>query len=290
IDPGEEVLLPDPIWFHYATLVEMAGGVPRPVRTDVRDGFLLHGSELEKVASPKSRLLILNNPSNPTGRVLSRKELDDVAAVSERLDLTILSDEIYEKIVYPPFVHQSLATLPGMRERTIVTNGFSKGYALMGWRVGYAAAPREMMRKLDPLLGYMLVCASSMGQHAALEALQNPMSKEYTRKMLDAWERRRAIVMRYVSENPEILSARSPEGTFYAWLDLSGSGYDSKAGARAVLEQANVGVMPGYLFGNSGRNHVRVSFATSDSVVDEGMHRMCTMLSKARREKQLVAS
>ena len=284
IDPGEEVLLPDPIWFHYSTLVKMAGGIPKPIKLDVKDGFVLHASEIERVASPKSRALILNNPSNPTGRVLSRPELDDIAGAAERLDLTVLSDEIYEKIVYPPFIHESIGTLAGMRERTIVTNGFSKGYALMGWRVGYAAAPREMIRKLDPLLGYTLVCASSVSQHAALESLRNPLQREYTMKMLEAWTRRRNLVMHYVSENPDILSARPPEGTFYAWIDVSGSGLDSKAAARTVLERANVGVMPGYLFGENGRNHVRVSFATSDSIVGEGMERLCGVLSKVRNE------
>ena len=223
------------------------------------------------------------------GRVFSRNELEEVAGAAERLSLTVLSDEIYEKIVYPPYSHVSIGSLSGMRERTIVVNGFSKGYALMGWRVGYAAAPIEIARKLESLLGYTLVCAGSVSQYAALEAIQNPRSKEYTKKMLEAWTRRRDIVMRYVNENSPVVSAMPPEGTFYAWVDVSGSGLDGKQAARLALEKAKVGVMPGNLFGEvGGRNHVRISFATSDDVVEEGMKRLCNVLASANRGNRII--
>ncbi len=277
-DPGEEVLLPDPAWFHYATLVELAGGIPKRVALDVKDGFTLHGSKIEEAASEKSRALILNSPSNPMGRVFSRDELEEVAGAAERLSLTVLSDEIYEKIVYPPHSHISVGSLSGMRDRTIVVNGFSKGYALMGWRVGYAAAPIEVSRKLESLLGYSLVCASSVSQYAALEAVQNPKSNDYAKKMLEAWTRRKNIVMRYVYENSRVVSAMPPEGTFYSWINVSGSGLDGKQAARLALDEAKVGVMPGNLFGEAGRNHVRVSFATSDDTVEEGMKKFCNVL------------
>ncbi len=218
IDPGEEVLLPDPAWFHYATLVELAGGVPKRVTLDPKDGFALRGSRIEDAASDKSKALILNSPSNPMGRVFSKDELEEVAGASERLSLTVLSDEIYEKIVYSPNSHISIGSLSGMRDRTIVVNGFSKGYAMMGWRIGYAAAPIEVSRKSNPLLGYTLVCAGSVSQYAALEAIQNPQSKQYAKMMLDAWTRRRDIVMRYVREYSHVVSAMPPEGTFYSWI------------------------------------------------------------------------
>lgn len=278
IDPGEEILLPDPAWFHYATLVELAGGIPKRVKLDAKDGFTLHASKIEEAASEKSRAMILNSPSNPMGRVFSRGELEEVAGAAERLSLTVLSDEIYEKIVYPPHSHISIGSLSGMRDRTITVNGFSKGYALMGWRVGYAAAPVEIARKMESLLGYTLVCAGSVSQYAALEAITNPASKDYTKKMMDAWTRRREIVLRHLQENDHVVSARPPEGTFYAWIDVSGSGMDGRRAARLALEKAKVGVMPGYLFGDAGKNHVRVSFATSDEVVEEGMKKFCSML------------
>jgi aspartate/methionine/tyrosine aminotransferase len=288
IDPGEEVLLPDPAWFHYATLVELAGGIPKRVTLDAKDGFTLHGSKIEEAATERSRAMILNSPSNPMGRVFSRDELEEVAGAAERHSLTVLSDEIYEKIVYPPHSHISLASLSGMRDRTITVNGFSKGYALMGWRVGYAAAPIEVSRKLEPLLGYTLVCASSVSQYAALEAIQNPKSKDYAKMMLDAWARRRDIVMRYVYENSRVVSALEPEGTFYGWIDVSGSGLDGKRAARLALDEAKVGVMPGNLFGEAGRNHVRISFATSDDVVEEGMKRFCGALAGAKQAEKIA--
>ena len=277
-DPGEEVLIPDPAWFHYATLVELAGGVPKRVMLDVSDGFKLHGSKIEAAASEKTRAIILNSPSNPMGRVFSKNELEEVAGAAERLSLTVLSDEIYEKIVYPPNTHVSIGSLSGMRDRTIVVNGFSKGYALTGWRVGYCAAPQEVSKKLDGLLGYSLVCASSISQYAALEAIRNPESKQYVKMMLEAWSRRREIVMKYVNENSKVVSAMPPEGTFYAWIDVSRSGMDGKNAAQRALEKEKVGVMPGHLFGQAGRNHVRVSFATSDEVVEEGMKKFCASL------------
>ncbi len=281
IDPGEEVLLPDPAWFHYATLVELSGGIPKRVKLDPNDGFRIRGAQIEAAASEKSRGLILNSPSNPMGRVFSREELEEVAGAAERLNLTVLSDEIYEKIVYPPHAHISIGSLSGMRDRTITVNGFAKGYAMMGFRVGYCAAPIELSRKLDPLLGYTLVCASSVSQYAALEAITNPKSKEYAKMMLDAWARRKEIVMRYVYENSRVVSAMPPEGTFYSWINVSGSGMDGKRAARLALDEAKVGVMPGYLFGDAGRNYVRVSFATSDDVVEEGMKKFCNVLSAA---------
>lgn len=280
IDPGEEVLIPDPAWFHYATLVELAGGVPKRATLDVKDGFKIHGAQIEAAATEKTRAIILNSPSNPMGRVFSRRELEEVAGAAERHSLTVLSDEIYEKIVYPPNTHVSIGSLPGMRDRTIVVNGFSKGYALTGWRVGYAAAPQEMSKKLNALLGYTLVCAGSISQYAALEAIRNQQSKQYARMMLDAWTRRREIVMRYVNQNPKVVSAMPPEGTFYAWIDVSASGLDGKSAASLALEKEKVGVMPGYLFGSAGRNHVRVSFATSDDVVEDGMKKFCAALRR----------
>jgi aspartate aminotransferase len=283
IDPGEEVLLPDPAWFHYAALIELVGGVPKRVPLSPSDGFLLHASKLEEASTERTKALILNNPANPTGRVLKAQELEDVAGAAERLDLTVLSDEIYEKIVYRPNAHRSIASLSGMQDRVAVVNGFSKGYAMMGWRVGYVAAPAEMTRKLSPLLGYTLVCANSVAQHAAVEALTNPESDEYTRKMLGAWEKRRGIVMGHVAESDGAISADPPEGTFYGWLDVSGSGMDGKEAARRILKDARVGVMPGYLFGEQGKNHIRISFATSDAVVEEGMVKLCSVLAEGKK-------
>jgi len=151
---------------------------------------------------------------------------------------------------------------------------------MTGWRVGYAAAPREIIDRLSSVLGYTLLCAGSVAQHAAIEALKNPKSEEYTKMMVETWERRRAVVMKYVEENHPIISAMQPQGTFYCWLDVSRTGMDGREAARRILREGNVGVLPGYVFGDQGRGFVRISFATSDSAVREGMERLCHVLNR----------
>lgn len=282
-DPGDEVLIPDPAWFHYSVLARLAGMTPVRIRLDSDTGFRLDGEELEKKVSKLSRMLILNTPSNPTGKVLTRSELEEVSGVAERQDLKIISDEIYEKIVYPPHRHVSIASLSGMKERTILINGMSKGYAMTGWRIGYAASSTELTSKMTSLLGYSLVCASSISQYAAVEALRNPESLIYAEKMVNAWSRRREIVMKHVSSNTDVLRAIEPQGTFYGWLDISGSGMTGNEVSEGLLRERNIAVFPGSLFGEEGAAHVRVSFATSDDVVEKGMEGLCEFLHEHKR-------
>ncbi len=282
-DPGDEVLIPDPAWFHYSVLARLAGMTPVRIRLDSDTGFRLDGEELEKKVSKRSRMLILNTPSNPTGKVLTRSELEEISGVAERQDLKIISDEIYEKIVYPPHKHVSIASLSGMKERTILINGMSKGYAMTGWRIGYAASSTELTSKMTSLLGYSLVCASSISQYAAVEALRNPESLIYAEKMVNAWSRRREIVMKHVGSNTDVLSAIEPQGTFYGWLDISGSGMTGNEVSEGLLRERNVAVFPGSLFGEEGAAHVRVSFATSDDVVEKGMEGLCEFLHEHKR-------
>jgi|BEDMetMinimDraft_2_1075160.scaffolds.fasta_scaffold00358_2 aspartate/methionine/tyrosine aminotransferase len=280
LDPGDEVLIPDPAWFHYEVLVKLAGGIPKRIPLDPDNGFRISAFDIVKKVTKKTKMLIINSPSNPTGRVLTNKELEEISSAAEGHNLTVLSDEIYEKIVYPPNVHKSIASLSGMKERTIVVNGFSKGYAMMGWRLGFAAAPTHVIKKLSSLLGYTLVCAGSVAQYAALEALRNPKSQEYANAMLEVWKRRRSIVMRYIEENYPVVSARTPEGTFYGWINVAGSGMNGNEVAKLLLKEAKVGVLPGYLFGKQGENYIRISFATSDQIVEEGMKRLCETLKE----------
>ncbi len=282
-DPGDEVLIPDPAWFHYSVLARLTGMTPVRIRLDSDTGFRLDGEELEKKVSKRSRMLILNTPSNPTGKVLTRSELEEISGVAERQDLKIISDEIYEKIVYPPHKHVSIASLSGMKERTILINGMSKGYAMTGWRIGYAASSTELTSKMTSLLGYSLVCASSISQYAAVEALRNPESLIYAEKMVNAWSRRREIVMKHVGSNTDVLSAIEPQGTFYGWLDISGSGMTGNEVSEGLLKERNVAVFPGSLFGEEGAAHVRVSFATSDDVVEKGMEGLCEFLHEHKR-------
>ncbi|MEM0158732.1 MAG: pyridoxal phosphate-dependent aminotransferase [Thermoplasmataceae archaeon] len=282
-DRGDEVIIPDPAWFHYHILADMAGA--KPVRVPLRrsEGFRLSSADLENAVTDRSKLLILNTPQNPSGHVLTRSELEDIAGVAERANLTVISDEIYEKILYGDSKHISFASIPGMKDRTVTVNGMSKGYAMMGWRIGYAASSQELTEKMTSLLGYTMVCAGSVAQHAAVEALKNPKSKEYVKKMVSTWSKRRDIVLRHVEENGTVMSIVPPQGAFYAWIDISASGISSKDLAAGLLKEEKVGVMPGYLFGDSGKNYIRVSFATSDEAVDEGMKRLARYLSRHKK-------
>jgi len=282
-DRGDEILIPDPAWFHYAILSELAG--LRPVRVPQRKeaGFRLSTDDMERKVTRKTRLMIINTPSNPTGHVMTRDELEEIAGVAERHNITVISDEIYEKILYENSRHVSIGSLPGMKERTVTVNGLSKGYAMMGWRIGYSASSSELAEKMTSLLGYTLVCAGSVAQYAAVEALTNPKSKDYVRKMVRTWSKRREIVMKHVNENPSLMSAVAPQGAFYGWIDVSPSGMTGGEVSSGLLKEYNVGVMPGHLFGESGVGHIRISFATSDDAVDEGMKRLAKFLQKHRK-------
>lgn len=282
-DRGDEVIIPDPAWFHYSILSELAG--LKPVRFNMfkEDGIRIEAADIEEKVTNKTKLMILNTPANPTGHVLTRSELEEVAGVAERNNITVISDEIYEKILYDDHRHISLGSLNGMKERSITVNGLSKGYAMMGWRVGYAASTIEISEKLTSLLGYTMVCAGSVAQKAAIEALENPRSKDYVKKMVETWSRRRKIVINYVENNSDLMTFTAPEGTFYGWINLSKSGMDGNEFSKVLLKEYKVGVMPGYLFGESGKDFVRISFATDDNSVDEGMKRIEKCLREHRK-------
>lgn len=282
-DRGDEILIPDPAWFHYHILSGLAGAVPVRVPQRRDEGFRLDAEDLEKKVTKKTKMLILNTPSNPTGHVLTRDELEGIAGVAERNNFIVVSDEIYEKILYGNSKHISIASLPGMRERTVTVNGLSKGYAMMGWRVGFAASSSELTQKMTSLLGYTMVCAGSVAQHAAIEALTSPRSTEYVNTMVSTWSKRRDMVLKHINENENVMSISAPQGTFYGWIDVSKSGMTGKEVSSGLLKQYKVGVMPGHLFGETGKNHIRISFATNDDAVDEGMKRLGEFLNKNKK-------
>lgn len=284
-DIGDEVLIPDPAWFHYPILSGLAGLKPVRIPLSKENGFKIDGEEMEKRITDRTRVLILNSPSNPTGKVISKEELEEIAGVAERKNLTVISDEIYEKIVYAPHEHISIASISGMKERTIIINGMSKGYAMTGWRIGYAASSPELTLKMTSLMGYSLVCASSVSQYAAIEALRNPESRKYAEEMVRAWTRRREIVLKAVRENSDVLSTMEPQGTFYGWLDISGSGMSGKEVSSGLLSESNTAVFPGSLFGKNGEKYVRISFATSDDIVEKGMEKLCEFLHEHNRSR-----
>lgn len=272
LDPGDEVLVPDPGWFHYVTLVSLCGATPVGLPIELGQNQAINVRAAEKLITDKTKILILNSPSNPTGTVLSRDDIKAVGELAEKHDLLIITDEIYEKIIYPGNQHVSPASMPGLKERTITSNGFSKAYAMTGWRVGYLAGPSEIIEKVTALSGYIFVCPSSVSQRAAEVALTDPRMNDAIRSMVDRFTKRRTIVLEGLADLPGI-TVFPPQGTFYTWIDIQRTGLSSEQFVYKLLEEERVGVLPGNLFGKRGEGHIRISFATGEDALKQGLER-----------------
>jgi aspartate aminotransferase len=258
--------------------VHLAGATPVPVALPSDQNWLLTREALEARITPATRLIIINSPSNPTGHVMSRAEFEAVAAVAAAHDLLVLADEIYEHILYDGRQHISFATLPGMADRTLTVNGFSKSYAMTGWRLGYVAARREIISQIFKVHSHSVTCATSFAQAGAVAALTGP--QDCIAEMLAAYTRRRALVTDGFNRIPGL---RCPviEGAFYAFVDVRGTGMDSVAFAGRLLDEAHVAVTPGVAFGEAGEGFVRLSFANSDDLLAKAVERTARLLSGA---------
>jgi aspartate aminotransferase len=271
VRPGDEVIVFDPSWGSYPAIVRLAGGDPVHVR--LREDFAIDERRLLEALSPRTRAVIVGTPSNPTGHVLGPGELDLLARVCTERDLLLISDEIYERIVYgAPAV--SPASLPGMRERTVTVNGFSKAYAMTGWRLGYAAAPAPFAAAMLKVHEHTVTTATSFAQVGAVAALRGP--QEPIREMVEEFARRREIVVDGLNSLPGVRCA-PPEGAFYAFPDVSGTGLSGTELARLLLRHG-VAVTPGAGFGAAWDTHIRISFATSEERIRTGISRMARAL------------
>jgi aspartate aminotransferase len=277
VETGVDVLIPEPAWVSYGPMVELAGGTAVPVPLNPDDNWRLTGETLSAAWTPASRILLINSPNNPTGRVLDNAELAAVAAFAEERDLLIFSDEMYEKILYDGQRHTSIATLPGMAERTLVFNGLSKAYAMTGWRLGYVAGPRPYLEQIEKVHSHSVTCATSFVQKAGVVALTGP--QEFIGQMVSAWDRRRRNLAKSLNT---VNGIRCPlvEGAFYAFADIRGTGMTSTQAADLFLQEAHVAVTPGVAFGLSGEGHVRLSFATSDDLLAAAADRIGQVLGR----------
>ncbi len=278
VDEGDEVLILDPGWVSYAPQAQLAGATPVRVPLSPADNFRVTEERLRPHVAARSRVLIACTPNNPTGRVMACEELEAIARVAREHDLLILSDEIYEKLVYDGAEHISLASLPGMRERTLTLNGFSKAYAMTGWRLGYVAAPAPIIEEILKVHSHSMTCAASFGQRGAVAALTGP--QDFIGEMVAAYDRRRHLVADGLNAIPGV-RCPLPEGAFYAFPDITGTGLLSSACAELLIERAQVAVTPGIAFGEAGEGHIRLSFATSDELLQRAVERMGEVLSKA---------
>ena len=258
LDPGDEVIIPEPCYVSYLPCVKLAGGVPVRLPLEEKDQFKLTKEKLLSAITDKTKILVLPFPNNPTGAILNREELQIIADIVKEHDLFVMSDEIYSELNYEGG-HVSIASIPGMRERTIVINGFSKSYAMTGWRLGYAAGPKEIMKQMLKIHQFAIMCAPTTSQYAAIEALRN--GDEDVRRMRESYDERRRFLVNALNEMG--LPCFEPKGAFYVFPNISAYGMTSEEFARRLLEQERVAVVPGTAFGECGEGFLRISYAYS---------------------------
>ncbi|WP_258084925.1 pyridoxal phosphate-dependent aminotransferase [Thermococcus thermotolerans] len=279
---GEEVLIPSPMFVSYAPAVILAGGKPVEVPTYEENEFRLSVDDLEKHVSEKTRALIINSPNNPTGAVLTRKDLEEIADFAVEHDLIVFSDEVYEHFVYDGARNYSIASLDGMFERTLTINGFSKTFAMTGWRLGFVVAPEWIIERMTRFQMYNSTCPVTFAQYAAAKALKDERSWKAVEEMRREYERRRNLVWKRLNEMG--LPTVKPRGAFYIFPRVKDTGLTSKEFSELMLLEAKVAVVPGSAFGSAGEGYIRISYATAYEQLEEAMDRM----EKVLREKKLV--
>ena len=272
--PGDEVLIPEPSYVSYAPCVTFAGGTAVPVITRAEDEFALTPDALRAALTPRTKALILPYPNNPTGGVMTRAQLQELARVLDDTGVIVISDEIYSELVYGGHEHTAFASIEGMRERTITLNGFSKAFAMTGWRVGYACAPRELLSPMFKIHQFTMLCASIQGQVAADRALGRAFETgfEDVRTMVRSYDRRRRLMV--TALNDMGLTCFEPRGAFYVFPSIASTGLTSEEFCTRLLEEKQVACVPGTAFGASGEGHVRCSYATSIEKLNEALGRI----------------
>jgi aminotransferase len=269
LEPGDEVIIPTPCFVSYQAEVILAGGVPVELPSRLEENFQLRPAMLEAAITPRTKAILIGYPNNPTGAVASREVLQQVADLAERHDLVVISDEIYDQLVYG-IPHVCFAALPGMKDRTITLGGFSKDYAMTGWRIGYAAAPAGLLKGMLRIHQYTIMSAPTMAQFAALEAIQH--GQPYVEQMRSEYDRRRRLIVDGLNELG--LTTFEPRGAFYAFPQITASGMDEETFAQKLLEEERVAVVPGSAFGAGGEGFVRCSYATAYEKIEQALERI----------------
>ena len=276
IEKGDEVLIPEPCYVSYQACTILAGGVPVPVDAKLENEFRITPEELEPHITPKTKAILIGYPNNPTGAVMGRRDLQRLAEFAETHDLIVISDEIYGDLTYEG-IHECFSALPNMRDRTILLNGFSKAYAMTGWRIGYALGNADFIGAMTKIHQYTMLCAPITAQVAAIEALKH--GEKYMKKMVAEYDRRRNLI--YDGLNKLGLKCFEPKGAFYIFPDITSSGMTAEDFAEKLIRAERVALVPGTAFGESGKGHVRCSYATSIEKISAALKRI---------EKFLVSS
>ncbi len=282
VERGEEVLVPDPAYVSYAPLVTMADGVAVPVKCREEDNFVLQPEYLEGAITEKTKAIILTYPNNPTGAIMTEEQLKAIAEVIIRHDLLVITDEIYAELTYGR-KHASIVSLPGMKERTIYVGGFSKAFAMTGWRMGFVCAPAEIDEAMFKIHQYGIMCAPTMSQYAAIEALKDGFSDRFAtvEEMRDSYDKRRKFVLCSLQEIG--LHCFEPQGAFYAFPSVTSTGLTGEDFAERLLKSQKVAVVPGSAFGAFGGNNVRISYATSMNALSQAFDRTAAFLATLQK-------
>jgi len=271
VNPGDEVIVPNPCWVSYVPCIELAGGKPVYLPLKAGENFRLSAERLENAITRKTKMIIINSPNNPLGTVINRSDLEIIADLAKRKRFLVVSDELYEKIIFDGEKHVSIASFDGMEDLTITVNGFSKALAMTGWRLGYLAAPTKIAERVVAIHGHIVTGACSFIQRAAALAMRDPRTEKSIAEMAAEYLKRRDFVANQLGK---ITSCVRPKGTFYAFPDISKCGLTSEKFSLELLERARVAVVPGDSFGPSGEGFVRLSFATSMENLEKAFSRM----------------
>ncbi len=277
IDPGDEVIMPDPCFVAYDACVILAGGKPVMIPTSQETNFEITAGDIEASVTGKTKAILIGYPTNPTGAIMPRDKLKQIAEVARRHQLLVISDEIYAKLTYGA-EHTCFATLPGMKNKTILLGGFSKAYAMTGWRIGYAAAQKEIIAAMTKIHQYTMLCAPIMGQVAAIEALKSGDAS--TAEMVAEYNRRRLVMVKGL--NSIGLACFEPRGAFYTFPSIKSTGMTSEEFAERLLIEEKVAVVPGSAFGKCGQGHVRCCYATSLTDIEKALSRMKRFVERHR--------
>ncbi|AIQ51673.1 aminotransferase class I/II-fold pyridoxal phosphate-dependent enzyme [Paenibacillus sp. FSL R7-0331] len=280
ISPGDEILIPEPCYISYSPITSIGGGIPVGIETFGENNFKLTAADLEAKITPRSKILILCYPSNPTGAIMTREDWEPIAKVVEKHDLIVISDEIYAELTYGSN-HVSFPSLPGMMDRTILVSGFSKAFAMTGWRMGYACGHPDLISAMLKIHQYTVMCAPSMGQVAALEALTNGMEEKD--RMADSYNQRRRLIVKGLRDAG--LDCHEPQGAFYAFPSIQRTGLTSEQFAQRLLMEYKVAAVPGSVFGLGGEGYLRCSYATSVAQLNEAIERIGAFVQQLERER-----
>ena len=281
LNPGDEVLVPQPSYVSYVPCVELAGGVPVPLPLKEENQFRLTAQELEEAITDRTKIVVLPFPNNPTGAIMEKEDLEAVAKVIIEKDIYVLSDEIYSELTFTGKDHVSIAALPGMRERTILINGFSKAYAMTGWRLGYVCGPKQILQQMIKIHQYCIMCAPTNSQYAAVVALRD--CDEEVAKMREAYNQRRRFLMHAFKKMD--LPCFEPFGAFYVFPCIKEFGLSSEEFATRLLYEERVAVVPGDAFGDCGEGYIRISYAYSIDSLKVALKRLAHFIAMLRENK-----